>query len=96
VVGNGPQPSGAGGVIATRTEEGGGRGRHERRWLTSGTGARRGPVAVAGVLGRKRESDEQLWGADMLAQAARFKPDLKQNPNSNVSNNFKLFQTLVD
>jgi hypothetical protein len=53
-------------------------------------------VAVAGVLGRKRESDEQLWGADMLAQAARFKPDLKQNPNSNVSNNFKLFQTLVD
>jgi hypothetical protein len=50
----------------------------------------------------KRESETvRRWGADMRARAAqcrveRFKPDLKQNPNSNGSNNFKLFQTLVD
>jgi hypothetical protein len=71
-------------------------------WLTSGTGARRGPVAAAGVLGGKRERVMwQLWGADRRARTAqcravRFKSDLKQNPNSNVSNNFKLFQNLID
>jgi hypothetical protein len=45
----------------------------------------------------KRESETgRRWGTDMQARVARFKPDLKQNPNSNVLNNFKLFQTLVD
>jgi hypothetical protein len=36
--------------------------RHWRRWLTSGVGVRQGPVAAAGVLGRKRESDEAAVG----------------------------------
>jgi hypothetical protein len=36
-----------------------------------------------------------MWAQAAQCQAAGFKPDFKQNPNSNVSNNFKLFQILV-
>jgi hypothetical protein len=49
------------------------------------------PVSVAGC-GRKPEREaRRRWGADGRAQVAqcravRFEPDLKQIPNSNVSN----------
>jgi hypothetical protein len=61
-----------------------------------------GPGGSARGVREKRGSGTGCrWGTDMQARvtqcrAARFEPDLKQNPNSNGSNNFKLFQTVVN
>jgi hypothetical protein len=58
-----------------------------------------GLVVAARVLGRKRERVMgQLWGANMWGRVAecrvaRFNLDLKQNPNSIVSNKFQTVTT---
>jgi ribosomal protein L15 len=67
----------------------------------SGTNRRdRGEAGTGGSGQGAREKRESKighrWGADLWARAAqcgaaRFKPDLKQNLNSNVSNNFNLW-----
>jgi hypothetical protein len=63
-----PKPAGVGGVVAARTEEGGGCGRRGRTRLTSGTGVRRGPVSANGV--REREAGRRR-GANRRARATK-------------------------
>jgi hypothetical protein len=86
-----------GGGLANR---GGRRGAADavRARLTGGAGQQWGPV-VSGGCGREKSSgDEATTGRPGRHGAERreFKMDLKQNPNSNASNNFKQLQTLVD